>query len=291
MSQSHPVKSRFAVERLESREMPAAGGWLVEPFQRGPVSGLPADWRQWSNQPGQPTFAVDRAGPGLGDQGRLVSDGTSGTVGRAWVTTPYAADVEASAAVFLSSLSPAQVFVRGQNPNGGTPSYYAASVVRGAELQLVRVVAGKSVVLGAVKSADWINDQWVTVKIRAVGDQLTVYLHRGDTNQYLDSAGKWTRRPVAALDRADTTIRTGGVVGVARPAAVAGAVALDSLRIGPPGDNRATPLREERFAQGTADAVPPGWSRWVGQVRCSSAPARTRRSASPRRAPARRGCG
>lgn len=264
MSHTPPKQARFAVESLEAREMPAAGGWLVEPFQRGPVNGLPADWRQWSNQAGATTFAVDQAGPGLGDQGRLVSDGTSATVARAWVTTPFAADVEASAAVQLSSLSPAQVFVRGQNPNGAAPSYYAASVVRGAEVQLLRVVNGQSALLGRIKSADWISNQWVTLKIRAEGNTLSVFLYRGDTNQYLGAAGKWVRQPTAAIVATDTAIRAGGVVGVARGTGASGPVALDSMRIGPPGDNAATPIREERFNEGASAGVPPAWSQWVG---------------------------
>ena len=264
MSHSPPVKPRFAVEALEPREMPAAGDWLVQPFQNGPVNGLPTDWLQWSNLPRLSGYSVDRAGPGLGDQGRLISDGTSGSVSRAWGATNYAADVEASAAVFLNSLSPAQVFVRGQNPNGGSASYYAASVVRGTELQLVRVVNGQTTVLGKLRSADWISDQWVTVKIRAEGTALSVSLYRGDTNQYLDANGRWTRQPVAALTATDSAIRSGGVVGVGRGAGAAGPVAIDSVRVGPPGGDATSPLRVERFDEPMPDAVPPGWSTWVG---------------------------
>jgi hypothetical protein len=210
---------RLSVEQLERREVPVSGAWLVEPFDR-PAFGsiLPTNWRQWaSDAAAPPVFQVDRAGAGLGGQGRLISDAASVTSGRAWLTTTYSADVEVSAGVFLGSVAQAQLLIRGQNLHTATPTYYAVGVTRGLEVQLLRVVGGRSTVLGTVKSDVWLSGKWVTVKLRADGDQLTAFVHRGDTNQYLTPTGEWVGTPTAALTRTDTAVRTGGNVGFARP--------------------------------------------------------------------------
>jgi len=48
--------------------------------------------------------------------------------------------VETSAAVYLNSAEPAQLFIRGRNLNGTNASYYAASVMRGAEERLAPIL-------------------------------------------------------------------------------------------------------------------------------------------------------
>jgi len=249
------------LETLEHREMPAAVPWIVEPFQRGPVSGLPSGWSQWSSD-GTPDFAVDTTAPGLGDQGRLRGVAPTGIIGRAWLNSGFAADVETSAAVYLSSAEPAQLFIRGRNLNGTNASYYAASVMRGAEVRLTRVLNGTATVLGTVKSEDYISSRWVTLTIRAEGDNLKVFLHRGDRNQYLGRDGVWTRHRTAATEVRDTAIRTAGQVGFARNGQAAGEVVFDSLRVGSSNARQASSYVEERFSRGEAVGLPAGWQQW-----------------------------
>ena len=259
-----PRPVSLAIEQLESRELPSVGSWLVEPFQTLTASGLPSNWSQWSTNSAAPAFRLDAAGAGLGDQGRLLSSGSSISSGRAWLNTNYSSSLEVSAAVYLGSAVPVQLLVRGANLSTSTPTYYAASVIRGTEIQLLAVNRGVTTVLGTVKSTQYLSEKWVTLKIRAEGDSLRVYLHRGDTNQYLGADGRWSRTPVAAIDKIDAAIRTGGQVGFARPAKFSGDVSLDSLRIGSVDTGANANLREERFDVGAANRLPAGWSQYVG---------------------------
>ena len=248
-----------SIEALEPREMPSGAPWLVEAFQRGPNAGLPQGWSQWSSD-GTRDFAVSTAG-GLGDAGQLVGSVPTGVTARAWLTNGYSADIETSAAVFLNSTASAQLYVRGQNLNTPTPSYYAVNVVRGAEVQLVRVDRGQSTVLGSVKTPDYVSNRWVTVSVRAEGDSLKVFLHRGDSNQFLGRDGAYTRQRTAAIDVTDRAIRGAGQVGFARGGQSAGDVAFDSLRVGPANPPAAVPIVEERFSHPGA-GLPAGWSQW-----------------------------
>jgi hypothetical protein len=262
MPTSHTPPRSLSLEALEGREMPAVGEWLVEPFLRGPVNNLPSGWGQWSND-GSRVFQVDPAAAGHGDSGRLVAAGRSSTAGRAWVTSSYSVNVETSASVFLNSTAPIQLFVRGQNLNGTAPTYYAASVVRGGEVQLLKVVNGQTTVLGTVRSAEWMSNRWVTVSILAADDVIQVRVHRGDTNQYLAPTGQWTRQPVAAVEKKDAAIKGSGYVGFSRYATSADPVALDSLRIGPSGVPTRNTLYEDRFADGKATGLPTGWASYA----------------------------
>ncbi len=269
MADPHAARRRpLSLEGLEARELLSAAPWLVEPFQRGPVSGLPSGWNQWASD-GTRSFQVS-AGAGLGDTGRLVTTASSSATARAWLAAPYAADVETSAAVFLNTTVPVQLFVRGRDLNTPTPSYYAVGVTRGAEVQLLKVVRGRATVLGAVKTDDYVSGKWATVRIRAEGDRLRVTLHRGDTNQYLAADGSWTRQPTAVIEATDTAIRGAGQVGFARAAKVAGEVALDSLRVGAPSAPQQAPIVEERFAR-AANALPMGWTQWNAPAKATFA--------------------
>ncbi|HEY2784535.1 MAG TPA: hypothetical protein VGJ05_06115 [Fimbriiglobus sp.] len=253
-------KSTLTVDWLEARLVPTTQATaIVEPFQGTSASGLPTGWSQWTS--GNGSFAVDPTGTGLGDNGRLVTDGTSATTERAWMSAAFGPDVETSAAIYLNTAVPIQILARGQSLNTTTPSYYAATVTRGLNVQLSRVVNGNEVVLGSVKSTDYVSGKWVTITLRAEGDRLKIFVYRGDTNQYLTSTGTWSRQPTAAIDRVDSSIRTGGQVGFARPAKVAGQGVIDSLRVGPV---PVTPnaLEEERFASGPTSSLPAGWSQW-----------------------------
>ena len=268
MTDPMAMRPKLSLEGLEARDIPSAGQWLVEPFQRGPSSGLPQGWGQWSND-GSRGFQVESTAAGLGDTGRLTTSGLSGTASRAWVSTQYDADVETSASVFLNSSSPIQLLIRGQNLNGTVPSYYAASVVRGGNLQLVKVDRGQTTVLGTVSSGEWISNRWVQVTIRADGDAIQVQLSRGDTNQSLGPDGKWSRRSVAAIRVHDAALKQAGQVGFARGARTADDVSVDSLRVGPANPPTRTTLYEDRFAGGPATGLPQGWGIWTatpGQI-------------------------
>ncbi|MBX3400753.1 MAG: hypothetical protein KF873_18620 [Gemmataceae bacterium] len=260
MSAPSAPRPRLSLECLEGRETPAAGDWLAEAFTARAANGLPTGWSQWSTD-GSSFFQVDAAGAGLGDAGRLVSSGRSNVGGHAWLAQEYAADIEVSAAVLLTSVAPVHLFVRGQNLGGIAPTYYAASAVRGGEVQLLRVVNGQSTVLATVKSVEWVSGQWVTLTVRAEGDALRVTVHRGDTNQYLGEDGKWSRNVVFAIDARDGAIRAGGRVGFSRAAFTADSISLDNLKIGPAVSAVVprTILLEERFETTPVGAIPTSW--------------------------------
>src|SRR6266536_2184811 len=98
-----PLRARtrpLGLEVLEPREVPTTAPWVVETFQRAATTGLPTGWSQWISDPSA-AFRVDTAA-GLGDQGQLVSTANTTSAGRAWLSAPFAADVETSAAVFLN---------------------------------------------------------------------------------------------------------------------------------------------------------------------------------------------
>ncbi|HET6575810.1 MAG TPA: hypothetical protein VFG68_19570 [Fimbriiglobus sp.] len=253
-----PRRLPLALDRLEPRELPAASPWLVEPFQRDTADGLPAGWDQWASDQSR-AFQVAPTTGGLGDQGLLVSSSASFTDSRAWLSAPFAADVETSAAVYLNSPAPVHLFVRGAGLDTDAPSYYAVAITRGAEVQLLKVVNGQATVLGSARSDEYLTNKWVTVSVRAEDDQLRVTLHRGDTSQFLTPDGGWSRRPTAAVEVTDDSIGDGGQVGFARPALAAGNIALDSLRVGAPKPT-SEPIAEERFDRGPG--LPAGWSQW-----------------------------
>jgi len=247
----------LTVHSLEARDLPSSAPWLTEPFQSATATGLPSGWSQWSSTPGT-AFKVEAAS-GLGDTGRLIAAGTSITTARAWLAAPYAADVEASVAVLLASPVPVHLVVRGQNLNTPTPTYYAATLARGGEVQLLKVVKGQATVLASVKSASYFSSQWATLTLRAAGDQLQIRLHRGDTNSYLDAQGNWSRNDDTAIDKRDSAIIAGGSVGFTKPSGAATDIALDSLRIGPANPTTPTVLNEERFGT-AAESLPASWS-------------------------------
>src|SRR5262249_54971481 len=148
----------------------------------------------------------------------LSLSGTSGTVARAWLAEPQPADGYASAAVFLNTLIPAEVFVRGAGLSGAAPSYYAVVIARGVEVQCVRVHKGKATVLGTLKSSGYVSEKWVRVTLNAKGKKLQAQVIRLDTAEYLTAAGQWQAAPAWALEVSDDTLADGGKVGVGRAA-------------------------------------------------------------------------
>jgi hypothetical protein len=141
--------------------------------------------------------------------------------------------MQASAAVYADSLASAQVFVRGSNLNGASPTYYAVSVTRGLSLQLVRVVNGSPAALASVASTSWVQGLWVQVTLSVSGSKLTVQVYRPDTGQYLDAHGNWQSTATATITYTDTAITGAGYAGLARPAGYAGTVYFDNFSVVP----------------------------------------------------------
>ena len=62
----------------------------------------------------------------------------------------------------------------GQNLDTNTPTYYAVTVTRGLQLQMLSVVNGQATVLQTLQSSSWISGQWVRVSLTVAGDSLKV---------------------------------------------------------------------------------------------------------------------
>jgi hypothetical protein len=148
---------------------------------------------------------------------------------RAWADVDFPADVQASAAVYLDTLVPAQLFVRGSNLNTAAPTYYAVTLTRGLEAQLIKVVNGVGTSLGSIKSSAYFSSQWLRATLVAEGDRLRVLLYRGDTQQWLGSNGVWSGSPDFAIDKQDSSITGGGKTGVGRSAMYSGTATFDDF--------------------------------------------------------------
>src|SRR5262249_24439160 len=94
--------------------------------------GLPPGWAVW-RQDSTPVRIVASTQSLTGTGALSINAGTG--VARAWYDALLPANVQASTALYLDSLVPAQLFVRGQNLNTDTPSYYAVSISRGLQVQ------------------------------------------------------------------------------------------------------------------------------------------------------------
>src|SRR5947207_3220275 len=134
------IAAALAVECLEARELLAVAvpppTLAQESFDTTHHGALPTSWDQWSSKG---AFAATPAADGGVE---MTSTAATGQAARAWFNTAGPADVQASAGVFLDSLVPAQVLVRGSNLNTATPTFYAASVIRGGQVELTRTVNG-----------------------------------------------------------------------------------------------------------------------------------------------------
>jgi hypothetical protein len=206
--------------------VPPAPSGVTQSFDTTAVGAVPTGWQTWSS--GNGNFATST---GLAESGAngFASTGGSNTSSRAWSTTSLPADVDASAAVYLNSLIPAQVFIRGSNLNTATPTYYAATITRGLTVQLEKVVNGVKTTLGSVTSSDYISSKWVRVRIVAQGNDLQVSVYRADTAQWLSADGTWSNNPDVALDIQDSSITAAGLSGLGREAVYGGTVTFDDF--------------------------------------------------------------
>jgi hypothetical protein len=264
-SQKGRTTRALSVEVLETRQLPStsplspAGLLSKELFDRTGVGAVPANWSQWSNQG---SFAVTNA-QALSKSNALAGTGVSGQTSRAWFTTAQAANVQAAAAVYLDTLIPAQVFVRGRGLDTAKPTYYAVSVTRGLEVDLLRVVNGAATRLGRVRSVDYLSNAWVQVTVYANGTNLRAQVYRPDTRQYLNSAGRWQGTATWALSVTDTAITGSGQVGLNKAADYAGRVTFDDFKVQGISSTSAPPvLVQQAFDTTALGALPAGWSQW-----------------------------
>jgi hypothetical protein len=234
---------------------PSASPVGLETFDTTPVGSLPPGWSQWSNN-GSAAFAVSATQALSAPNGLAVSAGiVSSLAARTWVTAAAPADVQVSAAVYLNTLIPAQVFARGSGLGTATPTYYAVSITRGLQAQLVRVTGGTSTVLATINSPDWFSNRWAQVTLDVEGNTLRAQVYRPDTGQYLGAAGTWQTSAAWAMQVQDGAISGPGQVGVGRPASYAGTVTIDNFNVALPGVT-------EHFDQTAPGTLPAGWAQW-----------------------------
>jgi hypothetical protein len=229
-----------------------AGG--LETFDTTPPGSLPAGWSQWSRD-GSSAFAVSAARALSGPNGLAVTAGLSNLAARSWLNAPLPADLQVSADVYLGTLIPAQLFARGSGLDGSTPSYYALSLSRGLQAQILRVAGGAATALGGVTSAGYFSGRWVQATLSLQGTTLQAQVYRPDSGQYLNAQGQWQSAPAWALQVTDGAITGPGQVGLARPASYTGTVAFDDFGV-------ALPAVTEHFDQSAAGSLPAGWAQW-----------------------------
>jgi hypothetical protein len=224
--------------------------FVDESFARPVAGGLPADWAQWSGSTA--TFRVSTARVLTGSAGLSITSPTTAPV-RAWYDSALPADGEVTAAVYLNSLVPAEIIARGQNLNTALPAYYAATITRGLEVQLVRVVEGQRTVLATLDSQAWISNKWIHATLSLHGDAIRILVYRGDTSQYLNSAGVWQDLPAWAIESRDSAITGAGLAGLGRAGGAAGTITFDSFAV--TSQAAAHPLE-------STPQLPDEWTQW-----------------------------
>ncbi|HUR52711.1 MAG TPA: hypothetical protein VMZ71_01175, partial [Gemmataceae bacterium] len=179
------------------------------------------------------------------------------------------ADIQVSSSLYLDTMIPAQLFARGSGLDTTRPTFYAVSVTRGLNAELVRVVNGAPTVLGSIKSRDYVSAQWVQVSVVAKGGEIRVQLFRTDTAQYLKADGTWGLAPTWAIVRTDTAITRGGYAGIGRGLGVTGGLTFDNFVVSsaptrwdevnpiPTRDDKATPQPTPPDGSGPTPAPPP----------------------------------
>ncbi len=203
-----------------------------ESFDTTPVGSLPANWSQWSTD-GSSAVAVSSSQALSAPNGLAVSASTSHVVAQAWPNTPEPADLQVTAAVYLNSVIPAEIFARGSSLGSATPSFYALAVSRGLEVDLVRSQDGVTTTLATLTSVNWFSDQWVRVTLAVTGTTLQAQVFRTDTAQYLTSAGQWQSAPAWALTTTDTSLAGEGLAGLGRPSSYVGTITFDDFSVTP----------------------------------------------------------
>jgi hypothetical protein len=230
---------------------------------------LPSDWSQYTTDPSTLFTATN---VGIPDQstGLAVASGAKGlsrATARAWLSHALPADGVLSADIALNSI-PAQLLARGTLLDTPTPSYYALSLARGypgPQSLLMRVNGGVSTTLGVLNLPEYMSSgTWVNETLVLKGNHLQAQFLRKDTNQYLNSAGKWQKDQAFAFDLTDSdssALTGGGNAGVGRPASYVGTLTFAHLAF-------TVPSEVESFDGAALGTYPTGWS----QARSDNAP-------------------
>jgi hypothetical protein len=202
---------------------------VTESFDTTAVGAVPANWWKWTTD-ATGAIGVTTVRSVSGTNG-LSAGGSSRTISRTWHPDVQDANIRVSAAIFADTLSPSQIFLRASNLETVAPTYYAASLIRGTEIKLLKVVDGVETTLGTVKSLDYVSGKWVRLSLFADGSTIRAGVMRTDTNQWLTSEGKWTAMPDYAITMVDSSITTNGFVGVSRATGTSSAVVFDDFSI------------------------------------------------------------
>lgn len=234
---------------------------MLQTFNLTSPGAIPSGWSIF-NPGSAATFGTTTTLPLISGNG-LQSSGSSTGQARTWSNTALPSDAQISASIYLNSLVPGQVIGRGQNLGSSTPTYYAVSVVRGMEVQLLEVVNGKSTVLASISTQNWLSGVWVDVSLTMVGKDLYVQVFREDTAQYLNANGDWQSALTQAIHIQNGAISGGGYAGLARPAAYSGTVSFNDFESAPPPNELfQTSLVDESFGQPIPGGLPAGWQQW-----------------------------
>jgi hypothetical protein len=221
-------------------------------FDTTAVGSQPEGWLSWaSNSTGG--FQASNA-RSLTPANGYASSGSSANASRSWADFAMPADVTATASVYLDSLIPAQLLVRGSALDTADPTYYAVSVTRGLEARLVKVVNGAETTLATLKSDAYFSSKWLRVTLTAQGDRLQAMLYDPATRQWLAADGAWSGSPEFAFDLHDGAITGSGDVGLARPAKFAGTITFDDFEAGPAGASKG-PKVDVAQISGTSPAI------------------------------------
>jgi hypothetical protein len=200
-------------------ELPAPSAFAAQP-----ADSVPVGWSAWGSD-GDAGFRTTGSA--------LASSGGSTRASRAWLSAELPEDVTATATVLVDSLIPAQVIARGRDLNTSRPTYYAASVVRGTEINLLRVVDGASTQLGMIRTTTYLSGAWLNVSLTVQSDRLQVRVRRTDTAEWLNPFGDWQPQPAVALAARDGRITGAGFVGLGRAVSAVGTVVFGDVQVTP----------------------------------------------------------
>jgi hypothetical protein len=252
------TRTRLSIECLEAREVPSTSP-VTENFDTTTAPALPSGWTQWVD--GTTTTVATATAQGLDGTAGLVFNGTSTAAARAWSGDAVGRDDAVSVTVLTDTLVPSFVFTRGSALGTTAPSYLAAVVTRGLNVQLWEVTGGAVRVLGSVTSpgSDYLSNRWVRVSLVPVGNEVTVRITRSDTAQYLGANGRWQAAPADAIAATTALVPATGYAGVGRAAAFAGPAKVDTFTVTPV----AAAGTRDAFDGVAGGALPPGWQGWT----------------------------
>jgi hypothetical protein len=214
------------------------------------------NWSPYSSSGGN-EFAV--ASPQQGQTPQAVSApklltltrSSSGVNDRLYYNSTLPAQVEVSADIYANTLQPTHVIARGSGLDTASPTYYAASIISGTTVKLLKVVSGNTTVLTQLTSSAYTANLWVRTTISVSGSSLKAQVVRLDNAQYLNSSGQWQTGQAWALTWTDTDITGPGQVGLGSPPQYQQTVSFDDF---------SAVVLPENFDGPAINGLPPGWA-------------------------------